>query len=320
MSVLKRKLGKTGLDVSVVGFGGASISGEGRGYGFGEIDSKSAKDLLLYTKDHGINLFDTAPIYGFGLSEQRIGEAFKSCRDEVIIVSKSGVTWDQNKRVDINNSRKSTLEMLDNSLKRIASDYIDIFLVHWPDPRHDIRHAFEVLAEAKEKGKVRFIGLCNTNIDEIKKAREISEIDVFQSEYSFFSRSCEKDLFPHISGAGFLGWGSFDKGIITGRVKKNRHYDESDARRSSPWWKKSEYEPKIDFIEGLDGIFKSHRRDGLDLALHFLQERPELSSALCGARSMRQIDSIVGSLGKDTDASFLSACNERYQRWVETSK
>ncbi len=314
--ISKRKLGNTGVMVSEIGFGGASVSGEGGGYGFGGISEQDALNLLLKSKDLGVMLYDTAPIYGFSLSEKRIGKAFKNCREDVFIVSKSGVTWDQNKRVDIDNSPKTTLEMLHKSLIDLQTDYIDAYLIHWPDARHDTRYAIEVLLEAREQGKIRFIGLCNSNLSEIEKVRELTNIDIFQSEYSFLSPAVENSIFPHLEGAGFLGWGSFDKGIITGRVKNGRHYDKFDARRSAPWWKKSQYLPKVDFMKSIEPLLEKYNKSGLDLAIQYLLSNSELSSALCGARTIHQLETICESSAKDPDLNFLSEAKDLYDLWV----
>jgi len=154
-------------------FGGAAISGEGGGYGFGDINENDSIELLNSAYDKGIRIFDTAPIYGFGLSEVRMGKAFKQTRDKVFIVSKSGVTWGENKRVDMTNDPVVTTKMLEQSLRDLQSDYIDLYMIHWPDTRVDIRRPLEVLAKAKHQGKIKHIGLCNTNIADLEKGSEI---------------------------------------------------------------------------------------------------------------------------------------------------
>ena len=127
MTQLLKRLSKLPL-----AFGGAAISGEGGGYGFGDISESAAIDLLKEAYDLGFTIFDTAPIYGFSLSEKRMGKAFKSMRDKVFIVSKSGVTWNESKRVDMTNDPKVARLMLEQSLRDLESDYIDLYMIHWP--------------------------------------------------------------------------------------------------------------------------------------------------------------------------------------------
>ena len=172
-----------------IAFGGASISGEGAGYGFGQITDNESTDLLLEAFEHGIRIYDTAPIYGFGLSEKRIGSAFRQTRDKVFIVSKSGVTWNDQKRVDMNNDPVVALKMLHQSLKDLNSDYIDLYMVHWPDARFDIRKTLEPIIKAQDEGKIKHIGLCNTNIDDLSKAFEVCKIEVVQSQFNLFENN-----------------------------------------------------------------------------------------------------------------------------------
>ena len=144
--------GQLGERVSAVGFGAASLSGSGGGYGFGAIEDQSAIDLIHGAMDLGVNLYDTAPIYGFGESERRLGLALSGRRDGQLVVSKCGVAFDENRNVRIDNSATTTRAMLEDSLRRLKLDMIDAYLVHWPDPNTDIRETMEVLVRAKESG------------------------------------------------------------------------------------------------------------------------------------------------------------------------
>lgn len=127
-------------------FGGASISGEGGGYGFGDISKDNAISVLHHALERGIKVYDTAPIYGFGESERRIGEAFKNKREHAFIISKCGVTWHDSKRVNMTNDPVTTKKMIEQSLRDLSTDYIDLYMVHWPDKNTDIRHTLEVLS------------------------------------------------------------------------------------------------------------------------------------------------------------------------------
>ncbi len=146
-----RKLGDTNLNSSFLGFGGASLSGEGGGYGMGLVSEKEAETLIKLAVDSGINIFDTAPIYGFGLSEERLG---KYLPKNQFIISKGGVDWHENKRVNMSNDPKIISKMLHASLKRLNRDCIDLYMIHWPDPRVDITEPIKVLLKAKEDGKI----------------------------------------------------------------------------------------------------------------------------------------------------------------------
>jgi len=280
-----------------LGFGGASISGEGAGYGFGDINENSAIELLHEAKDLGIRIFDTAPIYGFGLSEQRIGKAFKSCREDVFIISKSGVTWHENKRVDMSNDPAVTTKMLEQSLRDLNSEYIDLFMIHWPDAKVDIRKPLEVLAKAKEQGKIKHIGLCNTHIEDLTKAAEVAKIEAVQNQLNLFERDA-LELFDYLreKNISFMSWGTLDKGIITGRVDRDRKFDKSDCRSWAPWWKEMDKESRFKAMERINPLLIESGHSGLELALGHNLSYEEVSLLLCGARNSEQLNGLVKAL------------------------
>ena len=224
------------FQVSPVSFGGASISSEGRGYSFGYISEKDAIAFLRKAYDRGISLFDTAPIYGRGVSETRMGKAFKDVREKVFIVTKSGVTWDENKQIIRTNDPEVTQRMLEQSLNDLKTDYIDLYMIHWPDQEVDIRIPMEVLRKAQDQGTIIHIGLCNTHLEDLEKAQEVAPIVAVQSQLSLFETGPSEALFPYLRNKqiGFMGWGTLDRGIITGRVTRRRAFDKYDARRGAP--------------------------------------------------------------------------------------
>ena len=177
--------------IPAITFGGAGISGEGGGYGFGKVSDPDAERLLKSAFEAGITLFDTAPIYGFGLSEERMG---KFLPKEAMIITKSGVDWHETMRVNMSNSKSVTEKMLHASLKRLKRDVIDFYMVHWPEGKVDIQEPLEVLIRAKESGKIRHIGLCNTTPEDLAKADAITEISILQSELNLFHQEAFERL------------------------------------------------------------------------------------------------------------------------------
>lgn len=291
------------LDYVNIAFGGAAISGEGGGYGFGEISDSAAQKLLMVSFDRGITVFDTAPIYGFGLSEKRMGEAFRNIRDRVFIVSKCGVTWHSTKRVNMTNDPSVAEQMLSQSLKDLKSDYIDLYMVHWPDAKVDIRYTYEVLLKAKEVGKVRYIGLCNSNIEEFNKASEIGNVDCLQSEYNLFNQTHFEDLPTHIPK---MGWGTFDKGILTGRVDKERKFDQSDCRSWAPWWKKSPLDAKLAKVEKIKLIIREYDLSLLDIALHFSLKNQINLMPIVGIKNDQQLNSVLDSYHRNMNEAVIA--------------
>ncbi len=302
MTMEKRQFGTLSWKVPVIGFGAAAISGEGGGYGFGKVDEKEAISLIHALLDHGIDLLDTAPAYGYGMSEQRIGKAIQGMRDRVHVVTKCGVTWDAAHPFKFDNSASNVRRMLEESLKRLQTDYIDLYMIHWPSRKIDIREPMQVLSEAKKAGKIRGIGLCNTFPEEIRKAFEVDVVDVVQNEFNLFADAPVMELFPilHEQKIGFMGYGTFDKGILTGRVttdrEKTNQYDKEDLRSWAPWWKETNLKDKLSAMEEIAKLLDETGFTKQELALGFSLSHPEVSTALCGVKSLEQLQSAVTAL------------------------
>jgi len=302
-----RPFGKLDFQVSEIGFGAASISGEGGGYGFGAITQSDAVDLVQLSIERGINLFDTAPVYGFGESERRLGEALKGRREGLFVVTKSGIVWDDRKRIRIDNRPDVTIKMLEQSLRDLQMEFIDLCLVHWPDPKVDIRKPVEALARAQEQGKIGAIGLSNTNPEDYRKTSQIVRIEGFQSELNLFVNDPVDSLFPLVreDKVGFMSWGTLDKGILTGRVTESRQFDPFDVRRTAPWWKHADHTPRYRAMEQITPILKEVGHTGLELALGYNLGFDECSTALCGVRSPGQLETAVKALDNLPEPSLL---------------
>jgi aryl-alcohol dehydrogenase-like predicted oxidoreductase len=312
-----RSFGSIDFQVSEIGFGAASISGEGGGYGFGDISEDDAINLVQYGYERGINLFDTAPIYGFGLSEKRLGLALKAIREKVFIISKSGVDWHDTKRVNMTNDPKSAEKMLHQSLRDLKSDYIDLYMVHWPDKNVDIRSTLEVYLKAQIQGKIKHIGLCNTHREDLELALTIAKVEVLQSEYNLFFQNKFDTMLDVIEkhNISLMSWGTFDKGVLTSSVKPNRTYDKSDCRHSAPWWNKNEVDARAIKVEQFVQDRQKELIEGditiRDIALHFNLTHPRIKCALVGVKKQAHIDSAIASLDKVIKPYIILEAQER---------
>jgi aryl-alcohol dehydrogenase-like predicted oxidoreductase len=289
--------GKNGSKVSRLCFGGAAISGEGCGYGFGEISRNDSIELVRHACDLGVNIFDTAPIYGFGESEKRLGEALKEVRENVFIVSKSGVSWHDNRRVNMTNEPKVTEKMLLQSLKDLQSEYIDFYSIHWPDANIDIRRPLEVLESYRERGVIREIGLCNTNIEDLEKSKDVTSVSIVQSEFNFFNTSA-MDLAEYLkeNQMEFMSWGTLDKGILSGKYKMDRVFDQSDCRKKAPWWKKTDVSKKVELVDKVIQKYGIKKTPFIDLAIAFNLSFPYISTILCGPKNKESLEQIIQSI------------------------
>lgn len=292
-----------------LGFGGASISGEGGGYGFGEVSEEQARDILLFAFEQGIRLYDTAPIYGFGLSEKRIGKYLKDLREKVFLVSKSGVDWHDSKRVNMSNDPVITQKMLEQSLRDLQSDYIDLYMIHWPDERVDIRRPMEVLAKAQLEGKIKHIGLCNTYDEDIKKAEELAKIEVVQSQMNPFDTSTINQLRDYLieKNVSFMSWGTLDKGILTRKVIEGRKYDASDCRSWAPWWNKKEVAIKSQAMQTAFEYLDSKNVTGLEYAISHNLIDSECDMVLVGMKNTDYVQSTVEAVKKNIEKEVVQA-------------
>jgi len=282
-----------------IGFGGAGLSAQGGGYGFGSI--LSPKDLIEQAIESGITVYDTAPIYGFNHSEITLGRELKNIREKVQIVSKSGVSWHDNKRVNMTNDPKITRSMLESSLKNLNTDYIDIYMIHWPDKRVDIRYPLEVLAKAQVEGKIKCIGLCNTTKEDLGKALELVKLEYLQSECNFFSNPLiefSEEIAQYEITT--MGWGTLDKGILAGSVTEDSIFEKSDARSWAAWWKKSNWKEKVRLVNKAQERFNLNI---IDLALSYSFNNVDIS--LCGFKKTKHIQTVINSLNNQIDSKTL---------------
>jgi myo-inositol catabolism protein IolS len=307
--MIYKKIPGFSFDIPVITFGGASISGEGGGYGFGSISEKDAEALLKSAWEAGITLFDTAPIYGFGLSEERMGRYLPK---EAKLISKSGVDWHDNKRVNMTNDPRVTEKMLNLGLKRINRDFFDIYMIHWPDPKVDIRIPLDVLIKAQERGKIKKIGLCNTTASDLAKARSITQIDVLQSELNFFNQAPFAHLGDEWKGLLSMSWGTFDKGILSGRVTKDRTFDKEDARSWAPWWNKKEVALKIEKTQILKNILSDYNISLPDFCLSYNLQYFGVTTCLIGLKTVGDVVQMTSSLHKQLMREKIEEVLERF--------
>jgi myo-inositol catabolism protein IolS len=307
--MIYKKIPGFSFDIPVITFGGASISGEGGGYGFGSISEKDAEALLKSAWEAGITLFDTAPIYGFGLSEERMGRYLPK---EAKLISKSGVDWHDNKRVNMTNDPGVTEKMLNLGLKRINRDFFDIYMIHWPDPKVDIRIPLDVLIKAQERGKIKKIGLCNTTASDLAKAKSITQIDVLQSELNFFNQAPFAHLGDEWKGPLSMSWGTFDKGILSGRVTKDRTFDKEDARSWAPWWNKKEVALKIEKTQILKNILSDYNISLPDFCLSYNLQYFGVTTCLIGLKTVGDVVQMTSSLHKQLMREKIEEVLERF--------
>lgn len=297
---------------SRISFGGAALSGEGGGYGFGEMSEVEAEAILKAALDFGIDVFDSAPIYGFGLSEERMGRYLPK---DKMIITKGGVDWHSTKRVNMTNDPKVIERMFFASMKRLKRDFIDVYMIHWPDAKVDIRRPMEILANLQSKGYVNKLGLCNTNLNDLALSEEIAKIEVIQSELNLFNTKPFDDLGDKWKEKFSMSWGTLDKGILSGRVKEGRKYDAADARSWAPWWNKKEVSKKVQRVEVLKSILEDYRISLVNFCFQFNLHYYGIDSALIGFKKIEDIVQVTSNLQQNMTNEIIK---EIFERWHKT--
>ena len=222
-----RVLGASNLNVSVIGFGAWGIGGSP--FWSNEGDAVSVR-AIRKAYDLGINFFDTAPVYGFGHSEEILGKTLKPFRDKVIYATKCGLRWEKKSLGSItkNATRRSILEEIDQSLKRLDTDYIDLYQVHWPDIKTSQEETMETLLEVQEQGKVKVIGVSNYSVEQMKAIMKSGKIESLQPDYSLLNRSIEKEVVPYCerNKIGIIAYSPLASGLLTGKYGKNAKFSD----------------------------------------------------------------------------------------------
>src|SRR3954469_7421486 len=212
-----RSFGQTRLEVSVIGFGCWEIGG-----GYGSIEVQDFEAAVARALDLGINCFDTAEGYGMGASERALGEALGSRRDEAIIVSKFGMNYRDMPNLR-DSSRDRVLASIDKTLKNLGTDYLDVYLVHWPDRNVPFEETMTALDDVVRDGKVRFVGLSNFKREEIEACAAVRRVDVVQYGWHMFDRRMQREIFPYCqeNDIGVMAYGSLGYGLLTGTLTED---------------------------------------------------------------------------------------------------
>jgi len=280
-----RKLGQSSLEVSLIGYGAWALSRKG----WGDVNEKEALETVEKSIENGINLFDTAPVYGFGKSEELLGTILSSVRKKVIIATKCGLKWDDRGRVFHDLTRDAVLQDIESSLSRLRTDYIDLYQIHWPDKKTELNETLDTLKELKKDGVIRFIGVSNFNIELLAKATDLAEITSLQALYNMFQRDAEKDLLPFCkkNEVGFICYSPFAQGILSGKMNEDFNPGKNDVRRFNPLFRnRDKFRECIAFTKALSSS------PGLK-ALKFLADKEEVSSILI---SMTKVNHLVENL------------------------
>lgn len=280
----------TDLNVSVLGLGTWVFGGEMWG-GAQEKDAAAAVHAALA---HGINLIDTAPVYGHGKSEEIVGMAIKGRRDQVVLATKCGLV-SKGKGIVSDLSSPSIQKEIEESLKRLQTDYIDLYQCHWPDPATPIEETMEALNRLKEQGKIRHIGVSNFDLDLLKKAKALAPVVSLQSQFSLLERTLEGEMIPYCreNRVGILAYGVLGGGILTGKYQSPTRFKGGDARNFFYKYYEGEGFQKV---QTLLARMKTIGRPLNQAALNWARQHEGITTALAGCRTAKQVEDNVAAL------------------------
>ena len=257
------------------------------GKGWGGVQEKNCIDTIAAAREYGINFIDTAPIYGNGRSEEIIGKAIRGSRDLWIIATKCGLVR-QGKWIVHDLSAKSILKEIEESLTRLNVSYIDLYQCHWPDPNIPIEETLQVLLNLEKAGKIRAFGVCNFDVDLLKKILPLTPFSSLQSQCSLLDRSLEKDIFPLLkkNDIAMLAYGPLAGGILSGKYRTQPQFKSGDVRQF--FYKRYSGDSFAKTQRLLERLKKFHRPLN-QLALNWVRQQPEVTSVLVGCRTPQQL-------------------------------
>ena len=302
------KVAGTSLIVSRIGLGTWAIGG----WMWGGTDEDELVRTIHAAVDRGITLIDTAPAYGFGRSEEIVGRAIADhdLRSRVVIATKTGLEWKDGK-VFRNASRERILRETDDSLRRLRTDYIDIYQVHWPDPLVPIEETAEAMQSLFDQGKIRAIGVSNFSVAQIERFRRVARLHVVQPPYNLFEREIESELLPYCrqSGLTTLTYGALCRGLLSGKLAQDARFTGDDLRLTDPKFQPPRYAQYIEAVRGLNQFAKQHYgKRVIHLAMRWLLDQGT-DAALWGARHPSQLEPIDEVFGWSLDAAAMAKIN-----------
>jgi len=276
------------------------------GWMWGGTDEAESIATIRAAPDHGVDVIDTAPVYGFGRSEEIVGKAIAQdgLRDRLSIATKVGLEWRDGK-VFRNASRERIMREIEDSLRRLQTDRIDIYQVHWPDPLTPIEETAGAMRALFEQGKIRAIGVSNFSVEQMEQFRRVAPIHVLQPPYNLFEREIEANLLPYCakSNIATFGYGALCRGLLSGRMRPDTVFSGDDLRRFDPKFQQPRFGQYLSAVAQLDQLAQDrYGKRVIHLAVRWILDQG-VTTALWGARHPDQLQAIDGAFGWSLDAA-----------------
>lgn len=277
------ELGNTGIKISQATIGTWAIGGAG----WGEVNQQDSIRAIHTMLDNGVNVIDTAPFYGCGASEEIIGKAIKERRKDLYLLTKAAVGWDENgnpiERADYN----SIIQDCEDSLRRLGTDYIDFYLIHWPDGKTSIEEMMRAMNQLKKDGKIRFIGASNFNKEDILEAKKYTEFDIIQQPYSMVAQQFRGLLsWAHEQKIGTMSYGSLGAGILTGAIRELPKFAADDQRlQFYDYFQEPKFSRVMELVKRLDVYAEKYNVPVAQVTINWNTQSGFLDTILMGVRN-----------------------------------
>ena len=298
---------------------------------WGGTDQKDALAAVQEAIEAGITTIDTAPVYGFGLSEEIVGEAIKGKRNKVQILTKYGLRWDtqkghhyfdtqdaQGRPIELHRyaGKKDVIQECEDSLRRLGTDYIDLYQIHWPDPTTPIEETMLAVERLIQDGKVRAAGVCNYSVEQMELAEKVLVLSSGQIPYSMVNRGAEKELIPYCikNNKGVIAYSPLQRGLLTGKIGMNHEFAPGDHRPSTPFFKPENRRKILSVLEKIGRLAEAHGATLAQLAIAWTIYRPGITVALVGARNPGQVKENVKAFDVNLSHDEIQRINELLER------
>lgn len=292
-----RPFGNTDMQITPIGFGAWAIGGGGWASGWGPQDDEQSISTINRALDLGINWIDTAAVYGLGRSEEVVGRAIQGRSEKPYVFTKCSLVWDENRKVSNSLKADSIRKECEDSLRRLQTDVIDLYQIHWPNPDPDIEEGWSTLAELQKEGKVRWIGVSNFNVEQLKRAQAIAPVSSLQPPYHLLKPEVEEAILPYCleQGIGVINYSPMASGLLTGKMTPERieNLPEDDWRKGNENFTEPKLSRNLELANLLREIGDRHNKSAGVVAIAWTLRHPAVTGAIVGARRPDQVDEIV---------------------------
>ncbi len=295
----KRRFGSTGMEITPIGFGSWAIGGENWSHGWGPQDDNKAVEAIERALERGINWIDTAAVYGLGHSEELVAKALQGTAEKPYIFTKCALVWDSSRQITNSLKRDSLWRECETSLMRLKTDVIDLYQIHWPSPEEDIETGWRTMAELKEEGLVKHIGVSNFDVEQMKRAQAIAPVESLQPPYSMLRRGIEQEILPFCmeQNIGVIVYSPMLSGMLSGNMTRERalNLPKNDWRRNNKEFQEPRLGHNLELVELLRQIGKEHDASPGEVAIAWTLRNPVVTGAIVGGRSAGQVEGTVGA-------------------------